>query len=156
MNKDCHLIYESWKEVFSGQQEDRWKELTDIQRRLINAYIDKVRKDFNVPEARQDIRLIGVYNDVTNPKNRKHVVIRVPERPNHTVELDTEHDEIYEPHAHPRGNRERVDVKVGDEDNEMPYPEFAKLVKHANSKLSHVTDKEEDADEDKDEEVVGG
>jgi len=100
MDRDSHLIYESWKEVFSGEQPDRWKELTDLQRDLVNAYIDKVRSDFNDPHARQDIRLIKVVNSVTSP-DLKHIHIRVPERPEHIVELDTKHDEIYVPHAHP-------------------------------------------------------
>jgi len=107
MNQDVRLIAESWKEVFSGQQVDRWKELTDLQQDLINAYIDKVRSDFNDPHARQDIRLIKVVNSVTSP-DLKHVHIRVPERPVHIVELDTKHDEIYVTNAHPHGNREQI------------------------------------------------
>ena len=108
MNQDVRLIAESWKEVFSGQQVDRWKELTDLQQDLINAYIDKVRSDFNDPHARQDIRLIKVVNSVTDPENLKHVHIRVPERPEHVVELDTKHNEIYVTNAHPHGNREQI------------------------------------------------
>lgn len=105
------IVNESWAELFSDEGPvNRWKELTDLQKDLIQAYIDKVRNDFNVPEARQDIRLIGVYNSVTEPNRIKHVRIRIPERPVHTVELDTEHNEIYEPHAHPHGNREMVKI----------------------------------------------
>lgn len=152
MNRDVHLIYESWKEVFSGQQVDRWKELSHEQRLLVQAYVDKVRNDFNVPSARQDIRVAGVYNSPTNPEHLKFVHIHVPERPVHVVELDTKHNEIYEPHAHPHGNREQVKLDV---DEEMPYPVFAKLAKHANSKVSHVAGTEEDKDtEDEPDKVV--
>jgi len=106
------LIKESWIELFSKEgPQDRWNELSDEQKDLIQAYVDKIRNDFNVPEARQDIRVIGVYNSVTNPKTLKHVRIRIPERPVHTVELDTEHNHIYEPHAHPHGGREQVKLK---------------------------------------------
>lgn len=103
------IINESWAELFSDKGPiDRWKELSDEQKDLIQAYVDKLRNDFNVPEARQDIRVIGVYNSVTQPETLKHVRIRIPERPIHTVELDTEHNIIYEPHAHPHGGREQV------------------------------------------------
>lgn len=113
VNTDSHNIFraylkESWQEVFSGDQPDRWGELTDMQRDLIHAYMDKVRQDFNDPHARQDIRLIKVTNDATDPENLKHVHIHVPDRPVHVVELNTKHDELYVPHAHPHGGREQV------------------------------------------------
>jgi len=95
MNKDCHLIYESWKEVFSGQQEDRWKELSDLQQDLVSAYIDKVRSDYRPSHMAQDIRLKKVTNSPTNPDKLKFIHIYIPEgKPEHVVELDTEHNEI--------------------------------------------------------------
>ena len=106
------LIQESWAELFSDEgPKDRWSELSDEQKLLIHAYVEKIRSEFNVPSARQDIRVIGVYNSVTEPETLKHVRIRIPERPVHTVELDTKHNEIYEPHAHPHGGREQVKLK---------------------------------------------
>jgi len=125
MNKDCHLIYESWKEVFSGKPApDRWKELTDMQRDLISAYIDKLRSDYRPSHMAQDIRLNKVTNSPVNPDKLKFVHIYIPEgKPEHVVELDTEHDEIYEPHAHPHGGREQVKLKTGTEDEQQTMME---------------------------------
>ena len=118
MNKDVHKIYESWKEVFSGQVPDRWKELTELQQDLVSAYIDKVRSEYRPSHMAQDIRLKKVTNSPTDPENLKFIHIYVPERPEHVVELDTKHNEIYEPHAHPHGNREQIKLKTGKEDEE--------------------------------------
>jgi len=118
-DKCNNIITESWQEVFSGNAPDRWKELTDLQQDLVMAYIDKVRADFNNPHARQDIRLKKVTNSPTDPQNLKFVHITIPDRPEHVVELDTQHDELYEPHAHPHGNREQIQVKTGKEDEEL-------------------------------------
>lgn len=123
MNKDNHLIseaykkvQESWKEVFSGNVEDRWKELTDLQQDLVMAYIDKVRSEFRPSHMAQDIRLKKVSNSPTDPENLKFIHITVPERPEHVVELDTKHNEIYVPNSHPHGGREQAKLKVNREE----------------------------------------